>query len=633
MSRDGISSGQARRLHHIRTLRFSRGSNSVGFWLLAPDKLQRRHFAISQKGSPTVKKLTLAVVIFAGIMSFTAARGLNDGQPADLLLRGGKIVTVDERCPEAECIAVRGDQIVAVGSEDELKKWIGPQTKVIELGNKLAIPGFIEGHGHFVSLGQSRMMLDLKRAKSWDEIIDQVAEAARKAEAGEWIIGRGWHQEKWVTRPESNVDGYPTHERLSSLTPKNPVLLTHASGHMSFANAEAMRLAEVDSSTQDPPGGEVLRDRQHNPIGVFRETAQALVNRAMNADRAGHESDRRGDTKQRLRRAVDLATTECLAHGVTSFQDAGSSFGTIDLLKELAESNDLKIRLWVMVRDSNEALSARLGDYRMIGAGDNHLTVRAIKRSIDGALGPHGAWLLEPYEDMPESSGLNTSSIESIRETANLALKHDFQLCVHAIGDRANREVLNLFEAAFRRRPAASSLRWRIEHAQHLHPDDIPRFARLGVVASMQGVHCTSDAVYVIERLGSKRARDGAYVWRSLLKSGAIVTNGTDVPVEDLSPIESFYATVTRRLADGTAFYPDQRMTRAEALRSYTLSGAYAAFEEDLKGSLTPGKLADITVLSQDIMSIPDEEILKTEVVLTIVGGRVLYERPVLGRR
>jgi predicted amidohydrolase YtcJ len=253
--------------------------------------------------------------------------------------------------------------------------------------------------------------------------------------------------------------------------------------------------------------------------------------------------------------------------------------------------------------------------------------VRGVKRSIDGALGSHGAWLLEPYHDLPESKGLNTTTLESLRETAELALKHDYQLCVHAIGDRGNREVLDLFEEMFREHPSTPSRRWRIEHAQHLHLDDIPRFAKLGVIASMQGVHCTSDAPFVVPRLGADRARDGAYAWQSLLKSGAIVTNGTDAPVEDLSPIASFYASVARRLPDGSTFFPEQRMTRAQALRSYTLDGAYAAFEEDLKGSLTPGKLADVVILSKDILTVPEEEIPSAQVLTTIIGGKVLFER------
>jgi hypothetical protein len=278
-----------------------------------------------------------------------------------------------------------------------------------------------------------------------------------------------------------------------------------------------------------------------------------------------------------------------------------------------------------MLRVSNEQLAERLSDYRIIGYGDNRLTVRALKRSIDGALGPHGAWLLEPYEDLPSSSGLNTSSIESVEETARLAAEHGFQMNTHAIGDRANREVLDIYERRFAAIPDQSDLRWRIEHSQHLHPDDIPRFGEMGVIASMEGIHATSDAPYVLERLGEQRAREGAYVWQSLLKSGAVVTNGTDAPVEDVDPIASYYATVSRRTSDGTVFFPEQRMSRLEALRSYTLSGAYAAFEEDIKGSLTPGKLADITVLSKDIMTIDEDEIPTTQVAYTIVGGKVMY--------
>ncbi len=266
-------------------------------------------------------------------------------------------------------------------------------------------------------------------------------------------------------------------------------------------------------------------------------------------------------------------------------------------------------------------------NYRLIGYGDNKLTVRAIKRGIDGALGPHGAWLLQPYRDLSSSAGLNTSSIESIEETARLAIQHGFQLCTHAIGDRANRETLDIYEAAFRENPDKTDLRWRVEHSQHLHPNDIPRFGELGVVASMEGIHATSDAPYVLERLGERRAREGAYVWQSLMQTGAVVTNGTDAPVEDVSAIESFYATVSRRLKDGSVFFPEQRMSREEALKSYTLNGAYAAFEEDIKGTLTPGKLADITVLSKDIMTIPEDEILSTEVVYTIVGGEIMYNR------
>jgi predicted amidohydrolase YtcJ len=563
------------------------------------------------------------LAIALGLILNSASSTAGQETPADLVLKNGKIVTLDDRNPVVEALAARGGRIVAVGRNDDVAKMIGEKTNVIDLAGKFAMPGFIEGHGHFTSLGHARMELNLRKAKSWDEIIRLVEEAAKKAAPGEWIIGHGWHQEKWTTRPEPNVDGYPVHTKLSEVTPKNPVLLSHSSGHMCFANAEAMRLANVRAKTANPPGGEILKDAAGNPTGIFRETAQAWVRAA---HRRAIQSRTADENARALNLAIRLAEDECLGKGVTSFQDAGSDFGTVDVFKKLAEEGKLKIRLWVMTRTSMNELAAKLANYRMIGVGGNHLTVRAIKQVIDGALGPHGAWLLEPYEDMPSSAGLNTTPVPTIREAARLAIKHDYQLCVHAIGDRANRETLNVFEAAFKESPSDKSRRWRVEHAQHLHPDDIPRFGKLGVIASMQGIHCTSDAVFVLRRLGYRRAEEGAYVWQSLIKSGAVVSNGTDTPVEDVDPIACYCATVTRRLPSGATFFPEQRMTREQALRSYTIQAAYAAFEEDIKGTLTPGKLADVVVLSQDLLTVPDEKILDTRVVYTIVGGKVVYE-------
>ena len=320
-----------------------------------------------------------------------------------------------------------------------------------------------------------------------------------------------------------------------------------------------------------------------------------------------------------------VAVRELLENGITSFQDAGASFAAVDLYKDMVEDGSLGVRLWVMLRASNTQLAARLADYRIIGFGDDRLTVRAIKHQIDGALGSHGAWLLEPYADLSDSAGLNTTPIETIEETARLALEHGFQLCVHAIGDRANRETLDLFERAFRATLGAQDLRWRIEHAQHLHPDDIPRFGALGVIASMQGVHATSDGPWVEPKLGSQRTREGAYVWQKLMESGAVIRNGPDAPVEDVDPLASYYATVSRKMNNGGVFFADQRMSRLEALQSYTINAAYGAFEEDIKGSLTVGKLADITVLSQDVMTIDEDAIPSTEIVYTIVGGEVVY--------
>lgn len=566
--------------------------------------------------------MRIQIVLSVSIWLLLPSFGDADDAPADLVLRGGKIVTMNDRQPVVEAIAARGGRIIALGSAAEVAKHIGQNTRLVDLGGKMAMPGFIEGHGHFIGLGQSKMVLDLRHAKAWDDIVRQVEEAARIAQPGDWILGRGWHQEKWTTKPEPNIDGYPFHTQLSAVSPKNPVLLTHASGHMSFANAEAMRLAGVTAATMNPKGGEILRDDKGQPIGVFRETAQGLVGRGM-----GVRKRTPMEREREFAKAVQLAQEECLSKGVTSFQDAGSGFETIDALRAMAEQGKLDLRLWVMVRAGNAEMAAKLPKYRMIGVGDHFLTVRGIKHSIDGALGPHGAWLLEPYEDLRTSAGLNTTSVETIRATAKLALQHDYQLCVHAIGDRANQETLNIFEEAFRSKPSAESRRWRVEHAQHLHPDDIPRFAKLGVIASMQGIHCTSDAVYVLQRLGLRRAEQGAYVWQSLIKSGAVISNGTDAPVENVDPIACFYASVTRKLASGASFFPTQKMTREQALKSYTVNAAYAAFEEDIKGSLAPGKLADIVVLSQDILTVPDDKLLATRVEMTIVGGKVRWQK------
>ncbi len=542
-------------------------------------------------------------------------------ETADLILINGKIVTVEDRFPTATWIAVHGDRIAALGSDPKgYKRHVGDRTEIIDLGGALAIPGLIESHGHFTGLGQSKTILDLTKARSWDDIVALVAEAAKTAKPGEWILGRGWHQEKWGRAPEPNVDGLPFHDALSEVTPRNPVLLEHASGHSSLANAKAMELSGITKTTANPAGGEIIRDAKGNAIGAFLETAQGLLRYE-----AGHLSPE--ESEARARKLVELASRECLVHGVTTFHDAGIGFSTVDLYKKMAEEGALPVRLYVMLGAGSKDLAARGLAYRMIGAASNHLTVRTIKRLIDGALGAHGAWLLEPYADLPTSTGLNTESIEEMKATAKFAIENGFQLATHAIGDRANRETLDIYEEAFKAHPDKTDLRWRIEHAQHLNPADIPRFARLGVIPSMQTIHCTSDAPWVLKRLGEKRAAEGAYVWRKLMDAGSKIPIGTDVPVEAIDPMANFFAAVTRRLKDGTTFFPDQKMTREEALRSYTANGAYAAFETGLKGSLAPGKLADITVLSRDILTCPEDDIPGTEVLYTIIGGKVLYHR------
>ena len=546
-------------------------------------------------------------------------------EPADLILVNGKIVTVDARFPTAAWIVIRGGRIDALGSDPKgFNRHVGDGTEIVDLGGALAIPGLIESHGHFTGLGESKLELDLTKARSWDDIVALVAEAAKSAKPGEWIQGRGWHQDKWDRVPEPNVEGLPFHEALSRVSPDNPVVLTHASGHSSLANAKAMELSKITATTSDPEGGKIIRDAEGKAIGAFLENAQTLVRY-----RAGSATPEEAVAQRR--RLVDLASKECLAHGVTTFHDAGASFGTIDLYKKMAEEGALPVRLYVMVNAGSQALAARGAAYRMIGAADDHLTVRAIKRLMDGALGSHGAWLLEPYADLPPDdknpTGLNTESIEEMKATAKFAIENGFQLATHAIGDRGNRETLDIYEEAFKAHPDKTDLRWRIEHAQHLSLIDIPRFAQLDVIPAMQAIHCTSDAPWVLKRLGEKRAAEGAYVWRKLMDAGSQIPIGTDVPVELIDPMANFYAAVTRRLKDGTTFFPDQKMSREEALRAYTVNGAFAGFEEGLKGSLTPGKLADITVLSRDILTCPEDDIPGTEVLYTIVGGKVLFRR------
>ena len=555
-----------------------------------------------------------ALVLTAGCASQTQTVS-----PADLVLTNGRVVTVEESQPEAQAIAVTGDRIVAVGSSGDIRQYVGPATKVVDVSGQLVVPGFVEGHGHFTGVGAAQLNLNLMNARSWDEIVTMVAEAVKTAKPGQWIRGRGWHQEKWTATPTPNVEGFPTHASLDRVSPENPVVLTHASGHASFANGKAMQVSGLTRKTPNPDGGEVLKDASGEPTGLLREKASDLIKEpALNA----------ADQLARDRKILELADREVLSKGITSFQDAGSSFGTIDLMKQMVDEGAMGVRLWVMVREGNEAEAPRLAKYRTIDYGAGHLTVRAIKRQIDGALGSRGAWLLEPYSDKPESTGLNTTSVDSIRETARLAIANGYQLCVHAIGDRANRETLNIFEQTFKANPDNKDLRWRIEHAQHLNAADIPRFGQLGVIASMQGVHCTSDAPYVPARLGDRRAEEGAYVWQKLMKSGAVVSNGTDAPVEDVNPIAGYYATVSRKSKDGRVFYADQRMSRAEALKSYTWNGAYAGFEESSRGSLKPGKYADVVVLSKDILKIPEDEIPSAQVVYTIVGGKIRYQRP-----
>lgn len=557
--------------------------------------------------------------LFLILFVFTCACA-QQTEKADLIFKNAAVYSLSES-GNVEAVAIKGNRILALGDNESIETYNGKTTKVYDLQGAMVVPGLIDAHGHLLGLGQAMVLLPLAEAGSWDEIIDMVRRAAEEAEPGTWILGRGWHQEKWSQVPEPQSEGYPHHDALSAVSPDHPVLLRHASGHALFANQAAMTAAGVSASTTEPAGGEIIVDQDGNPIGVFTETAMAIIENAYQRDRAGMSAEA---LKAEKKKAFLAAQEACLAKGVTSFHDAGVSFADIDFLKQMADEGELKMRLWVMVSGFEPQIQQRLADYRLQNYGEGRLSVTGIKTYVDGALGSRGAWLLAPYSDLPSTTGNNMVPLGQIEALADAALAHDFQLCVHAIGDRGNREVLDLFE----RKLNGKKLRWRIEHAQHLDPEDIPRFARLGIIASMQGIHCTSDAPFVEPRLGEERAEQGAYMWRALWDSGAIIANGTDTPVEDVDPLPNLHALTTRQPARGEPFYPQQKLTPMEALKATTWNGAYAAFQEDQQGSLEPGKWADLTIISQDFIA-EGPEVLKTaEILFTVVGGRIEYTAP-----
>jgi len=561
----------------------------------------------------------------ACVLLFTFLIGCSEKKtPADLIIRGGTIYTVEEGSPTVEAVAVIGDRIAYAGDLKGVAKFEGENTKIIDLQGKTMTPGFIEGHGHFIGLGYNELQLDLMNVTSYEELVQKVNEAIAKAQPGQWIVGRGWHQDKWTTKPERMIKGFPTHQLLSSISPNNPVFLRHASGHAGFANAKAMQLAGVNQLSVEKlgkdlgEGGEIILDELGNPTGLFNERAQGLIGQYIPENSEETQSQ-----------ALELAIAASLRNGITSFHDAGVSRENIDLFKKFKKEGKLNTRLYVMLTGFDSELI-----YEWFKKGPeidsaNLLTIRSIKLNCDGALGSRGAWLLEPYSDRPDFSGMPTLSMDTVMKISREGLKHGFQICSHAIGDRSNKEILDRYEVAFNEKPEIKDHRYRIEHAQHLHPSDIPRFGALGVIPAMQAVHMSSDRPWAIDRLGEKRIKEGAYMWQSLLKSGAIIVNGTDVPVEPINPIASFFASVTRQTLKGQpegGYEPEEKMTRAQALRSYTLDAAYGAFEEKIKGSIAPGKLADFTVFTKDLMTLPDNEILSTEVAMTILGGKVLYE-------
>ena len=543
-------------------------------------------------------------------------------ETADIIIFNAKVLTCDKDFRQAPAFAIKGKRILQVGSKQDLEPFATEETKWLDLAGKCITPGFTDSHLHYVGLGSSLQNLDLRDAKNWPEVVELVKAKAATVPAGTWITGRGWHQEKWSPLPENNVEGYPLHDPLSAAVPEHPVMLTHASGHACLANANAMQLAGVGSATKDPNGGEIIRDEEGNPIGVFRENAQGLIRAAMPTTERGTDPD---SAAEAIALSVALAGQNCISHGITSVHDAGISFEQASALKTLADRGELPVRLYTMIREPSSKLAVKMPTARLDMHESGRLMIRSVKVSIDGALGPHGAWLLQPYEDLPQSTGLNTVTIEELERIASLCKEHSWQLCVHAIGDRANQEVLDAYEKILGESAQSTDHRWRIEHAQHIAAEDLPRFNELKVIPAMQANHCTSDALFVIERLGLRRAAQGAYMWRDLIDLGCIIPNGTDAPVEPINPIVSLHASVTRELKDGATFFPEQCMTRQEALWSYTLWPAQASFNEHHHGSIAAGLVADFVVWDQDLLRVDAKQLKSARPLETWIDGQRVY--------
>ena len=544
-----------------------------------------------------------------------------ESQKADMIIHNGMIYTMNDLNPTAEAVAVSSGKIIALGKYTDLDPLITPRTKIINLRGATMTPGIIEGHGHFYGLGLAKMQLDLSKTESYQDLVDMVSNAVENSKPGEWILGRGWHQSKWSDDNSDFVKGFQTHERLSEISPNNPVWLKHASGHAGFANQKAMDIAGVNKETEFGFGGEIIKDLSKKPTGVFNERAQGLISEKVE-NNLSEDSDLR---------AIELAVRASLENGVTSFHDAGIGRRTIEVLREAINKDILKVRIYAMLTSRDTTL---LNEWYKkgpeIGTGGDLLTIRSIKINADGALGSRGAWLIDEYSDRPGHYGMPTQSMDYVYSVAKKGIKSGFQVNSHAIGDKANREILNEYEKVFNEHPElAIDHRWRIEHAQHVAPDDIPRFGRLKVIPSIQGIHMSSDRPWAINRLGQKRIEESAYVWRDLINYGAVLINGSDVPVEPIDPIASFYASTTRKTLKGLpdfGYEPKQKMTRIEALKSYTINAAYGAFEDQIKGSIEIGKYADFTVFSQNLITIPEEKILDTKVLYTIVNGVVEYQ-------
>ncbi len=552
-------------------------------------------------------KIRIGLVICLSSANSVAAQEA----PADLLVTGATIYTADVNNPVTAAFAVRQDRIVRVGSEAEVLALEGSNTERLDLRGLTVIPGMIDAHAHLANLAMFLTRVDLVGTTSFADVIERVSQEAATTQRGVWIRGYGWDQNDWENKE------FPTHEQLSTVVPNNPVFLERIDGHAVLLNALALDLVGINAATSNPEGGRTLRDEQGNPTGVLIDNA---------ADSAAARIPT--PSSQEIREAARGAIAHLSAFGLTGIHDASACQDTIEVFEEMAREGEFNLRSYIMVSNDDANLEHYLERGPQFGLYDGRIWIRSIKIQMDGALGSRGAALLEDYLDDPGNRGLLTASYERVHEVAVRALRNEFQLNVHAIGDRGNRIVLDAYEAALDEVPVADH-RFRIEHAQILHLDDIARFAELGVIPSMQGSHQTSDMYWAADRVGPDRIR-GAYAWRSLLDTGVIVPNGSDFPVESANPLISFRAFFTRRDADGWpegGWHPEQRTSREEALLSMTLWPAQAAFMEDVVGSLSPGKYADFVVLDRDIMTVSEDQILETKVLMTFLGGRLIHER------
>ncbi len=554
---------------------------------------------------PPLLLLALALVL-------SGCRPAPPAERATLIVHNAEVYTVNVAQPTANAVAVRGDRIVLVGSDAAALDLRGPDTRVIDAAGGTLVPGLQDAHGHFTGLGASLQVLRLRGTTSYAQIVDMVRERAARARPGEWIEGRSWDQNDWP------VKDWPTHQALTDAAPNNPVYLTRVDGHAALVNKQALDAAGITRQTGDPAGGRLIRDAQGEPTGVLIDSAQGLV--------AARIPD---PTPAQLDEQILLADAETRKLGLTTVHDAGTTPAVVAAYKRLIDEGRLATRLYVMLRGPLSMLEPEFAKGPLINYADHHLSVRAIKIGADGALGSRGAALLEPYSDEPGTSGLMTTPPDEIYAQTLAASRAGFQTCIHAIGDRGNRVTMDVFERVQREVTGARDLRMRNEHAQILDAAEIPRFAKLNVIASMQATHATSDMPWVPARIGAARTEEGAYVWKRLLDTGVVLANGSDFPVEEPNPMLGFYAAITRQDPSGQppgGWMPEERLSREEMLKSFTWNAAYASHAEKDLGSLEAGKLADMVLLDTNVMTAAPADILATRVRVTIVGGQVVFE-------